>query len=246
MKNNKFFKKTIYLKTALSTNTLLKKGDYKDKTVVYTFHQTKGRGRGDKKWIDFKDKNIALSFILKENLFLNNTWYVASVSLALLEILKNDLKIEGCWIKWPNDVFINENKIAGILAESIWENKKIERLIVGIGININSTRLELDTIDKRTTSIFIETGKIQDKKKFAKKLINSISKYLEILNSPTGTKAIKEEWVKSCNIIGKNVSWTNQNESLNGKIIGIDDNGFLELKTADANIKLVSGEIKII
>lgn len=65
LNSDPFFKNIIYLDTIDSTNTFLKINDFQDKTIVYTFDQTKGRGRGSKEWVDFKDKNIALSFIIK-------------------------------------------------------------------------------------------------------------------------------------------------------------------------------------
>lgn len=145
---------------------MLKEKKFKDRTLVYSFNQTKGRGREDKIWVDFKNKNLALSFLFTKNILPGNVWYIAATSLSMLDLLKIETGIRNPWIKWPNDIYINDKKIAGILAETVWENQNIAKLIIGIGININLTLDDIKSIDKEATSTFIETGKQIQVKKF--------------------------------------------------------------------------------
>ena len=98
------------------TQRCCKKGNFEEKTIVYTLHQTKGRGRQDKKWVDFKNKNLALSFIINPlNNFTNDIWQTATAALALINLLKK-LKIKNYWIKWPNDIYINNKRLSAMTA----------------------------------------------------------------------------------------------------------------------------------
>ena len=130
----------IYLDTIDSTNSYAKSkiSVLSDKTVIAANHQTAGRGRFDRKWVDLGDDNIFLTIVLKpstefSNIFSNFTQYMSVVLCKILETYK--LRPE---IKWPNDVLIGNAKIAGILAESVIRNGKFYGIVLGIGVNLNS------------------------------------------------------------------------------------------------------------
>jgi BirA family transcriptional regulator, biotin operon repressor / biotin---[acetyl-CoA-carboxylase] ligase len=241
-----FFNKIIYTETTESTNTFLKENDFEDKTILYTFNQTKGRGRENRNWINFSNKDLALSIGLKPQVvFQQNVWYISLISLSLIDVFKK-LKIKNSWIKWPNDVYIENKKIAGILSESIWKNNSLSKFIIGIGININSCENDLKMItDKKTTSIFLETGKEVHLNDFVKMFIDSLSKWF-LLFEKNKIERIKKEWIKYCNIINKKVEWKSNEKKTIGIISDIDKDGFLYLKTENETIKIICGEISIL
>lgn len=238
-----FFKKFLYLEKVDSTNNYLKSVD-KDRTVVWSYNQTKGRGRENRKWVDFKDKNLALSILFIPTEFFNTVWYIASASLAIIDTITY-YGINNGWIKWPNDVYIQNKKLAGILAESLWQNNIIEKLIIGIGINVNTERNNLSIIDKEATSVAIEINKIIDIKEFTKRFIDNLSERFELLLTYNNIELIKEEWIKNSRIIGRKVEWHQiaKKEIITGIVRDVDNEGLLILESEDRIFKVISGDI---
>jgi len=243
---NEYFKKTIYLKSTDSTNTYLKDNKILPDTIVYTFNQTKGRGRNQKNWIDFTNKNVAVSFTIKpDNKIINSIWLIATASLALIDILKKN-KIKNYWIKWPNDVYINKYKLSGILAESVWQQDEIIKLIIGIGININCNKSDLLNLNNDATSLLLESGKEYNLEKFFIEYKNKISKWLNILVNKKNLGKIKKAWLKNCKIINKKVEWQNGSKTLYGIITDINDEGNLIFQNDDMTANIVSGDVKVL
>ncbi|TLP81016.1 biotin--[acetyl-CoA-carboxylase] ligase [Maribacter sp. ACAM166] len=132
----------IKLDATESTNTYLKelsvKMNLEDFTVITTRNQTSGRGQFNSKWESEEGKNIAIS-ILKNNIELPiNKIFLMSicVSLAILDSLKQ-MGIPNLSIKWPNDILSGDFKIGGILIENMISGSKINRSIIGFGLNVN-------------------------------------------------------------------------------------------------------------
>jgi len=243
---NSFFKQIKYLESIDSTNSYLKNNSHLNNTLVYTFNQSSGRGRNNKKWIDTTDRNLALSFIINPfDSYKNNLWLIAATSLSLIKKL-NELKIKNSWIKWPNDIYIKDFKLSGILAESIWQSNELRKIIIGIGININTTEEDFKKLDNKATSIFIQTKEHQDMHDFTNSIISNISFYLSKLINDKNIEQIKKEWFKHSKIINKKVKWDNDKESRIGKVKGIDNDGILELKIKNKLYKVTSGDITLI
>lgn len=129
----------VYVPRVNSTNDLaLKLGLENDKNmIVVTDEQTRGRGRLRRKWKSYPD-NIALSFLVSEKIDLK---LLLPVYLAAtLSVGKTIMELTGYvpQLHWPNDVFIQRKKVAGVLIETLTEGKFAPFLVVGIGLNVNS------------------------------------------------------------------------------------------------------------
>lgn len=151
----------IQLEEVTSTQTYLIDKDeslaLQEFTTVYTNKQTLGRGQGTNKWESEKGKNISFSFLLRPT-FLNpsNQYLITKIiSLAIVEVLQ-DYGIENVKIKWPNDIYVNENKICGILVQNKIIGNELSAVYVGIGININQTKFSFAL---NPTSFFLEMKK---------------------------------------------------------------------------------------
>lgn len=151
----------IQLEEVTSTQTYLIDKDeslaLQEFTTVYTSNQTLGRGQGTNKWESEKGKNISFSFLLRPT-FLNpsNQYLITKIiSLAIVEVLQ-DYGIENVKIKWPNDIYVNENKICGILVQNKIIGNELSAVYVGIGININQTKF---SFAPNPTSFFLEMKK---------------------------------------------------------------------------------------
>lgn len=131
----------IFYKDLPSTNTeasrLLKEKDLKEGTIIYTDFQTGGRGQTGNKWESSKGKNLLFSIILYPDTILPEDQFLLSmaISLGICDFLDWDLN--GAVIKWPNDIYVKNDKIAGILIENSIMGEIIESSVTGIGLNVN-------------------------------------------------------------------------------------------------------------
>ena len=127
----------MYISTTYSTNTLLKellaKGEWPEgERFLYTSFQTAGRGQAGNGWESEEGKNLLCSILLppKKELFDLNVLTAVAVQRLLGE---------GFTIKWPNDIYYGDKKIAGILIENAILGNEVKYSIAGIGLNVNQT-----------------------------------------------------------------------------------------------------------
>ena len=124
----------MYIKTTHSTNTLLKeliaKGE--EPKFIYAGYQTAGRGQTGNSWESEEGKNLLCSVLLppRKNLFELNV----AVSVAVRRVVGEDFTI-----KWPNDIYWQDKKVAGILIENAIIGNEVKYSIAGIGLNVNQT-----------------------------------------------------------------------------------------------------------
>lgn len=212
--------------------------------VIFTTHQSNGRGRYNRKWICDESENIYMSIVLKpENIsnypYTNLTQYLSVVVCKFLEKEFN-LKPQ---IKWPNDILIDGYKISGILAESYMENNEIKAVVLGFGLNVNLKPETIDLIDQKATSLFVLTGKNYDSEKLARKICDLFfADYDEFIAK--GFSFIQEDYKNRCNFLGKNITIRENNEKKQYFAKAIDENGLL---IADdefgSECKIITGDI---
>lgn len=117
---------------------LLSEGKLTHGTVILAEHQTAGRGQRGRNWQSIGAKQFTGTYFLKTDfLSVDHLCYLnMSIALAVREMIQSFTRKEVA-IKWPNDIFIGSQKIAGILIETNWKNGRVEGAIVGIGVNIS-------------------------------------------------------------------------------------------------------------
>ena len=235
----------VFLEEVESTNKYAKEHikDFNDMTLIYTDNQTNGRGRLDRKWSFGGKDNIYASIILKpsdemKEIYSNLTQYLCVVLAQTFE----EYGVTPT-IKWPNDIQINGKKISGILAEGVIENGKLEGLILGFGINLNTKIDFLSKINQPATSLNVETGRFIDKKIFLKKLLE---KFCLLYDSfiENGFTFIKNDYIRRAGFLNKNVTVKVFDKEICGIAEDITDNGALILR--DENYKkhiLLIGDI---
>lgn len=132
----------IQLHEVDSTNNyaarLLSEGKLAHGTVILAEHQTAGRGQRGRNWQSIGSKQFTGSYFLKTDfLSVDHLCYLnMSIALAVREMIQSFTR-KKVSIKWPNDIFIDSQKIAGILIETNWKNGRVEGAIVGVGVNIS-------------------------------------------------------------------------------------------------------------
>ena len=229
--------KTIHFDIIDSTNTYLKE-NYKDLdnfTFVDTSFQTNGRGRNNRTWKSEKGENLLFSLLIKDEILISEFKSLSIVSA--LSVIKA-ININDLSIKWPNDVYYKDKKLAGILLEGISTNK-IECLIIGIGININQEEFVGD-YKKEPTSLYRILNKKVDIEKLKIKIYENIEHNFNLIkeNYDFYDEIFKLDYLKNKDV------FANINNSTKAiKVLGINKDYSLKVKTKDEMLNLETGEI---
>jgi BirA family biotin operon repressor/biotin-[acetyl-CoA-carboxylase] ligase len=234
----------IYFEEIDSTNTYLL--DNREKienngTVVLAEFQTKGRGRMDRVWNSDIGQNLTFSILFTKNpqLFQKLNYLNFATALTVAFSFENlyQLKPE---LKWPNDILLSGKKVSGILIESVSSKAIIERVVVGIGINVNQNIFKGD-FNYPPTSIRIELDREVEREKLLAEILNNYEHYINKLK--TNKNLIINDWKSKCKMIGEKISIKQKDEIKYGIFDDIDDDGFLLLKTKTGIEKITAGDL---
>lgn len=234
----------IHFETIDSTNTYAKLNidDLADETVISADSQTAGRGRFTRSWVDLGSENIYMTIIFKPEKLLPSHYNLTQyLSLCLCKLIEEYGIVPQ--IKWPNDVLLNNKKVCGILAETVFKGEKLKGIVLGIGVNLNASKENLDKIDRPATSLNLELGTNIDKDDFMVRLLNKFFEgYYKF--SDLGFESIKTEYVKRASFINQNLKIAVFKDTYEGFCTGVDSDGSLFLKLSDGTIeKYNMGEI---
>jgi len=140
-----------------STNKYLKEHNHEldDLTFVSADYQTEGKGRETRKWISNKGENLLFSILIKnQNIIKNFSSLSVCIATCVATFIEENLHVQNVSVKWPNDVYIKEKKVCGILLEGSLPNY----IVIGIGLNVNQETFSND-LRHPATSLSKETGK---------------------------------------------------------------------------------------
>lgn len=241
-------KQIIYFDSVDSTNTKAKEiaQNVEEGTVIIAEEQTKGRGRLGRSWVSHKGKGIWMSIVIKPDLNPVEASKITQVAAAAVSEAIRAIGINN-YIKWPNDIVINNKKTCGILTEMSGELNRINYIVVGIGINVNNNINDFpDELKRKATSLKIESGiKIERKKLVAEILNNFEELYNELVKSNTINKSLKICREYSA-VIGREIKIISRSEEFVGKAIGLTEEGELLIKDIEGNVKkIISGEVSV-
>ena len=237
LKTKRIGRKVIVYKSTASTNDVAaeySKDRANDGLVVLTEEQPTGRGRGANKWLSSYGDSILCSILLTE-------CRVATELLSLIcavataEAIGKCVKAEAR-IKWPNDILLNNKKVAGILVESKKRSRGIA-YIIGIGINCHQGKRDFPSeLRKIATSIDIEAGSFTDRVSLIKRLLVAIEHWLEL--AETKQKRIIEHWKRLSTQLGHRVSVVYNKKKFVGNCIGVDPQKGLILQLDTGGIRM--------
>ena len=241
-RKSEFGSEIFYYDEVDSTNRIaesLAKQNHREGTLVLANLQSSGRGRNMNQWYSPKGVNLYSTLLLKpvrENLHRIPFIGGLAVSRALS---KYNLNAD---MKWPNDVLIEERKIAGILMQSAMEGEMLQYAIVGIGINVNVVDFPAH-LQSTATSIALEKAVVRREQLLAN-LLFEFEELYEKMNSTSWSDFSAEiekhsSYSKNCHVEIKMSDGIT--EGITG---GLDPFGGLILKTANGPIVVYSGEVK--
>lgn len=237
----------VFVEEIESTNSFLldKANKFNEHgTVLLAENQTKGRGRKEREWISAPGVNLTFSILLNKkgsippSLGLLNM----SVALAVANSIENLHPVKTN-LKWPNDVLINGKKVVGILSESVTQGNSVEKVVIGIGINVNQNYFPEGFIIT-PTSIKIETDQNIEREKLLSEILVNIENMIErITECPADVMA---DWRAKCNMIGDKVTVSDGKEEKIGIFDDIDDEGYLLLRDRRGHIeKIHYGDVSV-
>ena len=218
---------------------LLTKSTPSEGTVISTFEQTAGRGQIGSHWESQAGQNISLSVILFPR-FLRpaEQFYLTQViSLALCDVLQPLLKGD-VQIKWPNDIYVNDRKITGILIQSTLNSSGIQSSVIGIGINVNQVQFSSDL--PNPTSLKLETGQNFDLYQIIEELCAKLEgRYLQLKSRRFSV--IHQSYLELLYGWKKERSFRKPGGlPFKGHILGTDVSGRLQIKSSSGSIETFS------
>jgi BirA family biotin operon repressor/biotin-[acetyl-CoA-carboxylase] ligase len=203
-------------------------------TVVHADEQAAGRGRFGRTWFS-PPGNLYLSVLLRFELPPNRGPELSFVTaLTVADAIDALLpKQSKATLKWPNDVLVNDGKIAGILVESVDGAQ-----IIGIGVNV----LEAPRNAPYKTSTLVGAGGIATVDGARDILLDSLAKYLEAWTGH-GFEPIRTAWLARAHPIGTPLRASIGGLTEEGLFAGLDDSGAMLLDTADGRKRIVAAEV---
>ena len=189
----------FWLESTDSTNYALRArlGELDNLSIVAAKGQTAGRGQGTHTWYATPGRNLTFSILYR---FGEACPLVAADAILITQVttlaLRDYLLAHGveARIKWPNDIWVGDRKICGILIENSLEGAAIRESIVGIGLNLNETGWPAEL--PNPVSLTELTGRRYRLQPELKRLQNAICRRFDLLATPDGRKSLQEEFGK--------------------------------------------------
>jgi len=235
----------IRLESVDSTNKyaleLIKENQVFEGTVIMAQNQFAGKGQRNNEWQSETGKNITLSIVLfPKNLKAENQFYLTQfASLALNELIETSLgDAENCRIKWPNDIYYGDKKLAGVLIENTLRNNFIHNTVVGIGLNVNQVNFDSSLLN--ATSLTNIKGKTIDIEALCNNLFSLLEKYYLMLNKGV---SLKEVYLKKLYKFNTIANYTFKCEVIEAIIKDVAEDGKLILQETKGN-SLIKADLK--
>ncbi|HUL39980.1 MAG TPA: biotin--[acetyl-CoA-carboxylase] ligase [Methanomassiliicoccales archaeon] len=230
-------RRVVRMDEAGSTNDVAKgygKTGEPEGLVVLAGRQTAGKGRMGRGWSS-PEGGLYVSVLLRpkmrsQDLLRMTVFSCVPVAKAIEEVCDQDVRI-----KWPNDLFLNGRKVGGILVEGVSKGAAIEFVVIGVGLNVNST---LESIgEEGATSLEEESGKAVD----VARLLDSLVRDLDIFYKDLLRNKIDEdEYVKRSCTLGRQIEARVGKETFRGKALYIGPDGALVLRSEEGLVLRLS------
>lgn len=239
----KYNMKHLHFEKIDSTNTYLKK-EYQNLdnlTFVSASLQTSGHGRFSREWYAQKNESLLFSYLLKDALYVENFSYISMFTAVFIVKYLENKGISNVSIKWPNDVYVNGKKIAGILLEG----EIPSYIVVGVGLNLLQTSFENDKLRHPATSLKMEipTFDLEVNNEY-KALLNQINDFWADFS---GDWHQFDNFIKNHNyLLNKRVKVENISQCIEGIVEDIDAECNLLINNGKEIVKINTGEIEVL
>lgn len=236
-----------YFRSTSSTNSeaiRLAAAGAPEGTLVVADEQTAGRGRAGRRWYTPPGSGLAASLVLRPVLSSGHIGHLALLGgVATAQAIESLSNLQP-QLKWPNDIFINGKKVAGILGESSFSAAALEWVVLGIGINVNAGPPEDASTRNAASFLANHSGHILDRVRLLLELVRAVAENYPHL----GTKTLITAWENRMIWRGERVRVLNEESaSIEGTVLGLSQNGELRLSLDNGRTLTISaGDISLI
>ncbi len=230
-----------------STNTIaLQLGEQGEPhgAVVLAEEQTAGRGRAGRAWLSEKCSGIHCSVLLRPTIPPAHAPLLTLVAgLAARDAAAAELDVVPD-IRWPNDVLIRGRKFCGILTEMHAEPDRIHYAVIGIGINVNQTKMPAE-LSPIATSLRMQTGKSQSRLELLVRLLRGLDRYYNQFLAEGAQPILRRFAEVSSYFQGKRVKISTATETFTGTTAGLEPSGVLRVERDDGRgiEPVISGDV---
>lgn len=202
---------------------------YSHGDVLWARQQASGHGRFDRPWLSHGESGLTFSVVLDPDFFPAPAANLGQVTALALRQTLLAIGIHAL-VKWPNDVLVNDRKIAGILLES---EPGSQKLILGIGVNVNQAAALLQDVDQPATSTRIELNRVLPPGDVLACLLRQLQAHLDTYRN-TGLESTLAQWRQCDALVGQWIEvHTPDCAAVRGLYAGLDADGRLMLTAAN-------------
>ncbi len=214
-------------------------------SLVVADEQTAGRGRSDRTWFTPRRAALAFSLVIRgaPHGSIATTRLPGLGALAVCEVLQSEYDLSAK-IKWPNDVLVQEKKLAGVLVDALWRGDKILSAVLGIGINVARKSVPSEeNLDFPATYVEAMYGKPVDRWLLLKQVLTVLLVRLQKVESDD----FIQDWEENLEYKGQMVQVIKPDgERIAGHLVGIDRNGYLILELPNQEeVIIYSGDVRL-
>jgi BirA family transcriptional regulator, biotin operon repressor / biotin---[acetyl-CoA-carboxylase] ligase len=210
--------------------------------------QTKGRGRLGREWYSGSAENLYLSVLFEPGLSATTLQsFTLWAGIYICRTLQKYIPTASLKIKWPNDLYCDGRKFAGMLTEAKMDADTLRSIIFGIGINVNSNPNSFPKeLRSRATSLYAIHGEKIQLNQLTAKVLQATHQAYETCISNNPSESLPEAWGPLDTLADKLVTVLQNGQETSGVVSGIDSTGALRLKQSNGNMLFIrAGEVTL-
>ena len=241
-------KKIIYYKQLDSTNTeiarLAAEGAVHG-TVVVADAQTAGKGRRGRQWESPEGENIYMSILLRPDCVPDRAPMLTLVMAYSVAKVLTGLGFPDVQIKWPNDLVLAGKKICGILTEMQLRDTEIDYVVVGVGINVNTSQFP-EKLKDTATSLYLESGRVSDREALVESIVEYFDEAYRQFFATQDLSFLKEAYNDMLVNVAREIRVLEPGNEYTAYAQGINSHGELLVRTAEGEEKRIyAGEVSV-
>ena len=214
-------------------------------TVVVSDAQTAGKGRRGRRWESPARENIYMSILLRPDCVPDRAPMLTLVMAYSVTKVIRELGFEDVQIKWPNDLVLSGKKICGILTEMQLKGSEIDYIVVGVGINVNTSKFPEELKDT-ATSLYMETGRVFDRTLIVESVVEHFDKAYQQFLETQDLEFLRGEYNNMLVNVDKEVRVLEPGNEYIAYAQGINSEGELLVRTKEGEEKRIyAGEVSV-
>ena len=209
---------------------------FKEGLVVTSNYQTNGNGQRGNSWESSTGDNLLISVVIEPNIPAGNRFLLSKcVVLALYDLLT--IYTDDVSIKWPNDILVGKQKIAGILIQNILKGNEITHSVIGVGLNVNQTKFK--AYSPQANSLKLLLNKTFDVSKIKEEVLKCLAERIKQLRNKIDQQ---KEYLSALFLNNKVAAFESEGQKFMGIIKGVSQSGKLQVQLEDDSVAVFDNQ----